>query len=416
MYSRLQPGLIIDAQKIMGNSMHTKATVKVLLVAMADSIHVARWLELLVGSNLEITLISSSPHRRIHPRIQNLTRRNAGQKPLVTIPFYSRHFSLPLWFADRVLDNRVRGHLLKRFIRRHKPDIVHAMELQNAGYAVLAAYESLTADSRPPLMVTNYGSDIFWFQRFPKHKNKLERLLKLTDAYSAECQRDLALARTLGLVTELTCVFPNTGGVPSAQILLGNSLTQTRSIIAIKGYEGVFGRAFLALEVVESLAEQLREFEIVLFSCNRKTAVQARRIANRTNLHITCHGKNRLSHHQMLALFRKSIAYIGISKSDGISTSMLEAMSQGAVPLQSGTACANEWIENGKSGFILDLDNLERAKVALLRTISDSHFREIAQELNAITIAQKYTTDIVEAQCRAFYRSALKASGIVASF
>ncbi len=51
----------------------------------------------------------------------------------------------------------------------------------------------------------------------------------------------------------------------------------------------------------------------------------------------------------------RSRANIGFSKSDGISTSLLEAMTMGAFPIETGTACASDWIQDGVSGAIVSL-------------------------------------------------------------
>jgi hypothetical protein len=69
-------------------------------------------------------------------------------------------------------------------------------------------------------IATNWGSDIFWFQRFPKHRAKLQALLKLADAYSAECHRDVALARELGFTGDALPVIPKAGGFPKAYLSL----------------------------------------------------------------------------------------------------------------------------------------------------------------------------------------------------
>ena len=47
--------------------------------------------------------------------------------------------------------------------------------------------------------------------------------------------------------------------------------------------------------------------------------------------------------------------------------SMLEAMVCGAFPIQTNTSCADEWIVDGKSGFIVDPDNLMNL-VSLIKT------------------------------------------------
>jgi glycosyltransferase involved in cell wall biosynthesis len=45
---------------------------------------------------------------------------------------------------------------------------------------------------------------------------------------------------------------------------------------------------------------------------------------------------------------------VGHSLSEGISTSMLEAMAMGAIPIQTCTSCADEWIINGEAGFLVE--------------------------------------------------------------
>ena len=55
----------------------------------------------------------------------------------------------------------------------------------------------------------------------------------------------------------------------------------------------------------------------------------------------------------MLRLHGRARVSIAISIGDGISTALLEAMAMGSFPIQTCTACADEWIIDGKSGFIV---------------------------------------------------------------
>jgi hypothetical protein len=54
-----------------------------------------------------------------------------------------------------------------------------------------------------------------------------------------------------------------------------------------------------------------------------------------------------ISHQQILTLLGRSLIYFGFSKSDGISTTFLEALIMGAYPIQTDTSCVNEWIAKG---------------------------------------------------------------------
>jgi glycosyltransferase involved in cell wall biosynthesis len=313
------------------------------VVCMLDSIHSARWLEQFSDQEIDFVLFPSSPSRRIHPQLNTLLERNTIANYKI-VPF-GKWFGLPLWILDKFTNNFFRGTLLRWTIKRHKPDILHALELQNAGYVSLRALSK----HKPVglrFIATNWGSDIFWFQRFPKHRAKLQALLKLADAYSAECHRDVALAKELGFTGEALPVIPNAGGFSKADLSMPLLTPDKRKTIALKGYHGWVGRAKVSLEAVGGLAEELKDYKFVVYSANRFVIKLAKQVAKETGLDITAHAKGSLSHQQVLELFAKSKIYVGLSESDGISTSMLEAMAMGTIPVQTSTACCDEWFKD----------------------------------------------------------------------
>ena len=320
--------------------MHSISEKTLVVVCMLDSIHSARWLEQFSEREIDFVLFPSSPNRRIHPQLRALlectTTANYKIVPL------GKWFGLPLWILDKFTNNFFRGSLLRWTIRKHRPDILHALELQNAGYVSLRALSKIKPQGLR-FIATNWGSDIFWFQRFPKHRAKLQAVLQLADAYSAECHRDVALARALGFTGEALPVIPNAGGFSKADLSLPLLQPDKRNTIALKGYHGWVGRAKVSLNAVGELAPELSGYQIVVYSANRSVLKLAKQIASRTGLQITAHGKGALSHQKMLEVFAQSKIYVGLSESDGISTSMLEAMAMGAIPVQTSTACCDEW-------------------------------------------------------------------------
>ena len=313
---------------------------RVEVICMLDSIHSARWLEQFNDQEIDFVLFPSSPNRRIHPQLRALLELNTTANYKI-VPL-GKWFGLPLWILDKFTNNFFRGTLLRWTIRKYKPDILHALELQNAGYMSLRALSKYKPDGLR-FIATNWGSDIFWFQRFPKHRAKLQALLKLADTYSAECHRDVALARELGFTGEALPVIPNAGGFSKADLSIPLLPPDKRKTIALKGYHGWVGRAKVALNAVGELAPELSDYQIVVYSANRSVLKLAKQIASRTGLEITAHGKGALSHQKMLEVYAQSKIYVGLSESDGISTSMLEAMAMGAIPVQTSTACCDEW-------------------------------------------------------------------------
>jgi len=321
---------------------------RVVLVCMVDSIHVARWIAQFDPFEVEFTLFPSTPNRRVHSMIKDMMAKNGNIK---IVPFGGR-LSIPLWGMDLIFSDYVRGLLLRGILKRGQPDFVHALELQHGGYITSRALED--ASIKTAFIATNYGSDIYWFQQFPKHLSKIKKLLTRADHYSAECNRDVDLAKKYGFTGEVMPVFPNAGGFTEEQLSRKVIPTSQRKVIAIKGYEGWVGRASVAVEALYSLTKELADFKIVFYSCNAKTIRLVKKLKRKTGLNIEWHGKGELAHTEMLDLFASARIYVGISLSDGISTSLLEAMAMGAFPIQTSTACVDDWFVSPQQGFSAD--------------------------------------------------------------
>ena len=372
---------------------------RVLVICMMDSPHVARWLMQFRDEALDFVLIPSSPHRRVHKSISALLNgtHNASFRTVRSLWF----FGAPAWLADRLLDNRLRANLLRRYIEGFKPDFVHALELQNAGYLALRYLESRAQETLPfKFLITNYGSDILWFAKFPNHRTKLERLLKLAHSYSCECKRDVRLARRLGFSGKVMPVHPNAGGYSQDDLAKASTLTAARGTIAVKGYQGWVGRAITAIDGIELIADQLMNYQIELYSCNRSTIRRAKRLKTRTGLKVTWSPKGKLSHQQVIELFSRSQIYVGISESDGISTSLLEAMAFGAIPVQTSTACSDEWFTD--TGVHVGTISPEAVADAILTALQLAKDPSNA-ERNRQTISEKASADIVKAAALKYY-------------
>lgn len=240
--------------------------------------------------------------------------------------------------------------MLKYTVRKFEPTHVHLIEFQNAGYIGVRAFAKST-ERTFKLICTNYGSDIFWFRQFPAHLAKLRSLLRLCDIYSAECERDVQLARDLGFKGQVMPVRPNAGGFKPEVLDAPLSKDATRNLVMVKGYQGWVGRAKIALQAIRLIQGDLQDLEIVVFSSNWSVARDAQKLGTELGLKVRVHKKGTLPHEAILELFSKAKVYIGLSLSDGISTSLLEAMAMGAIPVQTYSACCNEWFSN--SGVIV---------------------------------------------------------------
>lgn len=331
-------------------SEHSK---RVLIVGMLDSVHLARWVSQFDPSEYSFLIFPSTPNRKIHPKLQDLVTTS---KTIRVEPFAGK-FSVLIWVFDIAFGGRLRAWLLCQSIRKFKPHVLHAVEFQHAGYLADKALNRLPFQGQ--LVLTNYGSDIYWFQRFPRHLSKIKSLLSKADRYLAECQRDVDLARQFGFEGTALEVMPNSGGFTVEQMERNVIKTSDRRTILVKGYEGWAGRSHLVADSLKKIDNRLKSYEIVFYSCSALTRLYLRMLRRKSELNLRWYGKNELTHEEMLEMFGSARIYIGASVTDGISTSMLEAMAMGAFPIQTNTACTSEWLKNGINGLeIRELDAL----------------------------------------------------------
>jgi len=376
---------------------------KILVVAMVDSIHTARWLEQFEDSQNEFLLFPSSPHRRIHPKI----RRLLGDESTMTIriPRGLRRTGLLLAAIDKLVGNRVRGFLLRKNIIGFQPEILHAMETQGAGYISYVALSRVK--SKPFFILTEWGSDLFWFRRFPRHETAIRKLFNEVKLLVMECHRDVQISRELGYKGEIYPPFVFTGGydLSLAEKNLAKLRTSQRKLILIKGHTRFVGRALTALNAIEYIRKDLDGYRIIVYSADPKARRRVREL--KKDLEIISFKRGALTHDQFLELARRARIYLGISLSDAASISFLEAMVCGAFPIQTDTSCANEWIENAKTGFIVKVDDLPGITQAIKTALENDALVDSAAELNLKTAQERLDQKVVSSLSKSFYESGL---------
>ena len=374
---------------------------RILIVGMVDSVHLARWLSQFSSSPIDFVVFPSSPHRHIHTLLEELVASTTNQMTLTLQPSSMRSLALPLSALDIPFRNFFRSRLLRRLIQTNTFDLIHVLELQHAGYLLL---DTKLTTTLPKVFITNWGSDIYWFEQFPKHKERIIQLLKLASYYSAECQRDIDIVRRLGYTGITMPVIPNSGGINLDEIPKDSLPASQRKKIMIKGYTGFVGQAIIALKACELAADHLTDYEVIIYSASLKTRLRAMKLRHIHKVHVTIL-KKRTQHNEMLRYFSESRIYIGISLSDGISTSLLEAMATGCYPIQTSTSCCDEWITNQTTGTIVI--NLNPALISknIQDALVDDQLVDLAAILNIMRSAEAIDSKKIGSVAKRFYAS-----------
>jgi len=313
-------------------------------------------------------------------------------------PALMKWFAFPLSVIDLVFSSTFRAYLLRRVIRKTEFDLVHVLELQHAGYLLL---DTGLASHLPKVFITNWGSDIYWFQQFPKHKKRIVELLETADFYSAECDRDIKIVRELGYTGNVNPVIPYSGGIDVEYLPTNVRPPSQRRRIIVKGYTGFVGRALVAIDALAGVVDDLEGYEVMIYSASIRARLGALRLKIKHGISVQIVRK-RTSHTDMLKLFSESRVYLGISLSDGISTSLLEAMATGCYPVQTNTGCACEWVTES-SGSLVRPDNVQAISAQLREALTNDELVDEAARVNSETIRSRASTAVVSPKARAFY-------------
>jgi len=393
-------------------------TAPILVVAMPDSVHTLRWLHLVRGAaGRPLVLLPATAHDPIEelaglPRVSSATdveRLGDGGIGLWNEPpdSWSRppdNLPAPIGFGDRCAI--VRGASVACAIRALRPAMVHSMEIQLAGYACLRAV-ALLGDDCPPWLVSNWGSDVFLYEKLAEHRPVLTALAQRADAVASECQRDVALLRALGFRGERLFVVPASGGADFGRFPETGGAPSSRREIVVKGYHGWSGRAMHTLSAVYLAAPELAGFTVRVVLASDTVADAVARVASRIDLSIAIESWSG-SHAAALARLARARMMIGIGISDGIGTTTLEAMALGAFPIVAATACADEWIRSGVDGIIVDPHDVGALAQAITRAASDDALVDAAAIRNREVVEHRWNVRLNRSVALAMYTAVEK--------
>jgi glycosyltransferase involved in cell wall biosynthesis len=255
-------------------------------------------------------------------------------------------------------------------------------------------------------MVTNYGSDISLFGKLAEHQEKIRSLLAISDFYACECERDIALAREYGFQQVAMPVLPSSGGfdLGSYTAFRSDKPVSRAPSDTLKGVSALGGPALVGLRALALCRDILEGYTIVISPALSDVAL--RQSYGRTIL-----GSRwryiRMVPRKIPSLMGEARVFIGLSISDGISHSLLEAMVRGAFPIQSCTACADEWIVDGESGFIVPPEDPQVVAEAIRRAVMDDALVDSAADRNGRVAAERLDRELLKPQIVALYERAV---------
>ncbi len=272
-----------------------------------------------------------------------------------------------------------RATSLRRLCARLQLD---TLLLLYGGAFALAAYLS----GFRPFALYTVGSDVLLAQGVRRRINRI--------TYRAA---DLILSNGQYLCEKTTSLTGRSDvaslclGVDSSRFLSPPRRPTDIRILCTRGFAPVYNNEYL----IEALAELEpgTPYSAAVFASTGPGLPAARDLADRvlaTEVRERVHFLGGVSDEQMLAELREASIYVSLSRSDGTSISLLEALSCGLFPILSDIPPNREWIDPSlENGILVPLDRPAELAAALRRAVTDSALRERAAIVNRSLIGER---------------------------
>lgn len=394
---------------------------RVLCVAVYRSNHADRHVELLARHGIDVHLV--------------VLERSALERPPLSAGVTMHEYSPPpgprtdepaapadpldarlLLLADRAMPSRgadLALGWLAALIDRLQPDILHSFAIHQASFLTLLARREAT--HRPIWIVSNWGCDIHHFGQDPRLRDEYLPAIRATlaeaDGYFAETRRDVRLARKAGFRGKVLAVAPIGGGFDLAwfRARRDGRPPSARKLVMIKGYQGdasglSVGQAAMAVEALEKVADLLDGYEVNFYATYSLEIIDAaKRLRDERGVAVRLHPF--LPYEELMRLHGQARCSVGISETDGIATSAIEAMLMGSVPVQSDSSGLGEWVRRD-GALLVPCDRPDLIAAALRRALTDDRFVDAAARSNDESLERRFSTERADPVIVDMYRKA----------
>jgi len=163
-----------------------------------------------------------------------------------------------------------------------------------------------------------------------------------------------------------------------------------RKNIMLKGYQGWSGRALFGLRALARCKDILTDYTLIIFSNTLANDIQiaAELFSKEVNIKVVLVPID-TENDEILKLHASARISIGLSISDSISISVLEAMAMGSFPIQSYTSAADEWIIDGETGMLVPPEDPDIIELAIRKALLDDELVDKAEKINWETVKSK---------------------------
>lgn len=270
---------------------------------------------------------------------------------------------------------------IKKLVQEIKPDILHAHYLTSYGLlGMLLQYR--------PLVVSVWGSDLFVdAQKSFLHRRLIKKVLKRADLVTVMAKHMIPQIEEFGV--DKNKIMKVTLGIDTEKFNINNRKSDKGKTVILSNR--VFEReqnVELMIKSLPNVINTINNIEVHFYGDgSRRTACEDMVAALGIEKYAIFYGY--VAHEQMPDCYREADIYVSTSISDGDHVSLMEAMACGLFPVVSDIPANREWVEDGKNGFLVPLDNPEILTKRIVEAIENRQMRYTARQYNFDLVKSK---------------------------
>ncbi|MFA7273244.1 MAG: glycosyltransferase family 4 protein [Crocinitomicaceae bacterium] len=271
---------------------------------------------------------------------------------------------------------------VRKIVKQIAPDVFHSLYATSYGLTgALCGFH--------PYVITALGSDILIS---PKQSAIYRLLLKFagrrSDLFTVMSEHMRIESEKIGIAAEKIMVLPF--GIDPAVFNADNRRLEASKFImtSTRNFEDVYNIPHL-LKSFQLVQEKIPQAHLNLIGAGSKKLV-LEELVKELNLEEKVTFLGKISQKEMVEVFNSTHVFVSVSVSDGNNISLNEAMASGVFCIATNIPANTQWIEDGKNGFLVEIDDVETLAEKLIESHENyDSLQAVAIPINKVKIEEK---------------------------
>ena len=239
---------------------------------------------------------------------------------------------------------------IRAYLKSIQPEVVHIHQANSYAWHTLRAIGKLTL--RPKVILTTWGSDVLIL---PKQSKLMRRMVEYNLRHA-----DLITSDSLFMSAQIAALL---GKVSRPIHTLNFGMQNLPRLVDIKSKHKIIlsNRLHKPLyrvdKIIQAFAALVKnnliddEYRLFIAGSGEESA-KLQQLAQDLSVSSRVNFTGMLSYRELVELYQQSQLFISVPESDGTSSSLLEALAYGCIPVLSNLPANLEWVLDQVNGFI----------------------------------------------------------------